>query len=169
MIIPTFRLQFPLTTYDSFLKMISVSTEGGQVINYSDRFTLTGMTGTFPANVITGLASVTGTAGPATDNQVSNGNPAASAAAGGAFTVAYHLQTGLTKYAPMQPVPPTKITAKKPTPLNPTSAYTIATTYMPRASVLTTLTASQTFSVSSMENTVRSPSVYLGTTLRIDC
>lgn len=136
--------------------MISVSEEGGQVINYSDRFTLTGMVGTFPAAVVSGLASVTGTDGPATDNEVSNAAGGASAAAaGGSYTVAYNLQTGLTKYAPMQPVPPTSITAKSATPLYPTSAYTVATTWMATPKVATTLTLSQTFSVSSVENTVR--------------
>ena len=145
-----------LTDCHSFLKMISVSSEGGQVINYSDRFTLTGMTGTFPANVIAGISAVGGsTAGPPTQNNVNNAAPAAGGAAGGEFTVPYQLQTGLTKYAPMQPVPPTKITVKKFTPLHPTSAYTIAKTFMPNPSIVTTLTASQTFSVSSMENTVR--------------
>ena len=133
--------------------MISVSSSGGTVINYSSRFTLTGMVGTFPADVVTGISGITGTAGPATVNNVNN-NANSAAGASGEFTVPYQSQTGLTKYAPMQPVPPTKITAKTATPLHPTSAFSIASTYLPNPSVLTTLTASQTFSVSSMENTV---------------
>lgn len=116
------------------------------------------MTGTFPAAVTTGLESVTGTDGPAKVDDVSTGVATSAAAVdGGEYTVAYHLQTGLTKYAPMQPVPPTKITASNPTPLNPTSAYTIATTYLGKATILTTMTASQTYSVSSIENTVGRP------------
>ncbi|KAK5127764.1 hypothetical protein LTR85_004880 [Meristemomyces frigidus] len=138
-----------------FLKMVSVSSDGGTITTYSDRFTMTGMTGTTPATYLDAVTALDGsTAGPALVDDVSTDSSATSAAAGGdMFTIAYNLQTGLTKYAPMQPVPPTKITAKTFTPLFPTSAYTIATTWMPQASILTTITESQTFSVSSMENT----------------
>lgn len=140
----------------SFLKMISVATTGGTVVNYSPRFTLTGMTGTFPQTVIDGANTVTGTDGPATQNNVAAANPAAGQPAGAAqFTVPYNMQTGLTKYAPMMSIPPNKITRKDTAPLYPTSAVTIAKTFMGKATVVTTLTASQTFSVSQMENTVR--------------
>ncbi|KAI9815556.1 MAG: hypothetical protein M1827_002690 [Pycnora praestabilis] len=141
------------TTNAYFLKMISVATAGGTVTNYSPRFSLTGMTGTFPANVIAGIATVTGTDGPPTENQVTSGDNAANSGPAGPFTQAYNLQTGLTKYAPMQPIPPTSITAKSATPLYPTSAVIFAKTWLPRPSQVTTLTQSGTFSVSSMENT----------------
>ncbi|KXL44687.1 hypothetical protein M433DRAFT_162285 [Acidomyces richmondensis BFW] len=141
-----------------YLKMISVAKEGGTIINYSDRFTLTGMTGTTPAVYEEAVTALGGsTAGPATVNDVANAAaPAAdsTAAQGNEFTIPYNLQTGLIKYAPMQPIPPTQITAKTPTPLYPTSAYTIATTYMPLPSITLTVTQSQTFSVSSIENTI---------------
>ncbi|PNS16339.1 hypothetical protein CAC42_6446 [Sphaceloma murrayae] len=134
-----------------FLKMILTSTSGGQLINYSSRFTLTGMTGSFTPVVQAGINAAAGsTAGPANEDQLSN-NVDAGAAAGN--SVPYSLQSGLTRYAPMQPVPPTKITAKTWTPLFPTSAFTIATTYLPIPSIVTTVTASQTFSVESIENT----------------
>lgn len=89
------------------------------------------------------------------------GGAAAAPAAGtgdpdqGLFAIPYPEQTGLTKYAPMQSAPPTKITAKDYTPLYPTSAYTIATTWLPPASIVTTITMQPTYSFSSMENTVR--------------
>lgn len=137
----------------SFLKMISVATAGGTVINYSPRFSITGMTGNFPANVIAGMRTVSGTAGPATENNVVQKQPAAD---GGAYAVPYTLQTGLTKYAPMQPQPPTKITAQSATPLWPTSSVVIATTWLPRPSQVTTSTQVPTYSVSSMENSVSS-------------
>ncbi|KAK4981879.1 hypothetical protein LTR28_002912 [Elasticomyces elasticus] len=94
------------------------------------------MTGVFSAKVQTALVQLgTGvTAGPPTENNVGN-------------------NAGLTRYAPMQPVPPTKITAKSPTPLYPTSAYVIATTWLPIPTIVKTVTASQTFNVKSMENT----------------
>ncbi|TKA52460.1 hypothetical protein B0A49_11990 [Cryomyces minteri] len=139
-----------------FLKMISVATQGGTITNFSPRFTLTGMTGTFPPNVIAGMATVQGTDGPPAIDAIANA-PVAGGAAGAvqpaAYTVPYDLQTGLTRYAPMQQVPPTKITKKVPTPLFPTSAYTIATTPMARPTVVTTLVLSRTFSLSNRENT----------------
>jgi len=135
--------------------MISVATAGGTITNYSPRFSLTGMTGSFPANVIAGLQKVTGTAGPATENNVAAANPGAGAGGqAGGFSVPYTLQTGLTKYAPMQPQPGTKITAKTAAPLWPTSSVSYAQTWLPRPSQVTTFTQSFTYSVSSMENTV---------------
>ena len=111
------------------------------------------MTGSFPANVATAIAAIQGTAGPATENnvvaqkKVDPNDP---------YAVPYTLQTGLTKYAPMQPQPPTKITAQSATPLWPTSSVVIAMTWLPRPSQVTTSTQTQTYSVSSMENTVSS-------------
>ncbi|KAI6791722.1 hypothetical protein KC363_g8341 [Hortaea werneckii] len=136
-----------------FLKMISVATEGGQVINYSNRFSISGMTGTAAATYKDAVPG--GTDGPdGEDNAANNADSgAATSAMGTGDGVPYPLQTGLTKYAPMQPIPPTKITKKQYSPLYPTSAVTIATTWLPNPTIVTTVTASQTFSVSSMENT----------------
>ena len=100
-----------MLTSNSFLKVQSVAAAGGTVINYSDRFTLSGMTGAFPPDVVAANAAVKGTAGPPTVNQVAGAN--APAAGTGEFAVPYTLQTGPTKFAPMQPVPPTKITKVK--------------------------------------------------------
>lgn len=138
----------------SFLKMISAAT-GGTVINYSDRFSLSGMTGTFPPNVQKGVEGITGTDGPPAENNVAaNANAAPAAGAGGPYAVTYTAQTGLTKYAPMQGKPGTKITAKSPTPRYPTSSVRFALTFLPTPSQVTTITLSATYSTSSMENTV---------------
>ncbi|KAL8810716.1 MAG: hypothetical protein Q9223_002163 [Gallowayella weberi] len=59
--------------------MQSVGPKGAQLINYSDRFSISGMTGTFPPNVQAGIAKVSGTDGPAATNQ-----EAPAAGAGGA-------------------------------------------------------------------------------------
>lgn len=140
----------------SFLKMISVATAGGTITNYSPRFSLTGMTGSFPPGVLTGLKTVSGTAGPATENNVAAKQPGAGAGGpqGAGFAVPYTLQTGLTKYAPMQPQPPTKITARNASPLWPTSGVTYAQTWLPRPSQVTTFTQSATYAVTSRENSV---------------
>lgn len=131
---------------------MSTLKDGGQLFTFSNRFSVSGMTGTTPA-AIAAAAKAAGTTPP---SEINNAAPAAGAAnpAGGQFNIPYGQQTGLTKYAPMQPVPPTKITQKHFTPLNPTSAAKLATTFLGPADVQTTLTASQTFSAKSRENPV---------------
>lgn len=138
-----------------FIKMISAA-QGGSVINYSPRFSISGMTGTFPATVTAGLASVDGTEGPATENNIQTNQQGVGTAPGpdGDFGVPYTMQTGATRYAPMPKLAPTKITAQKPTPLHPTSAVQFASTFLPTPSQKLTVTQSYTFSVVSSENTV---------------
>jgi hypothetical protein len=126
------------------------------VTNYSNRFTMTGMTGVFAPAVATALEGVSGTSGPPTVNAIAAAAPnaGAGAATGTDSEVPYTAQSGTIRYAPMQPVPPTKITATNTAPLFPTSAVTLATTYLPIPSVVTTITQAQTFSVASHANTV---------------
>ena len=134
---------------------MSTATAGGTITSYSSRFTLTGMSGTFSAAVTTANAGVTSADPPAAKNALANaGNAATGTVAEGIFGTPYTLQTGLTKYAPMQPVPPTAITKTATAPLWPTSAVQFASTFLPIPSVVTTLTQSQTFSVASHANTV---------------
>ncbi|CAL3971028.1 unnamed protein product [Diplocarpon coronariae] len=135
-----------------FLGMLSVAAAGGTVWNYSNRFTLTGMTGAFDPAVAANNKLVAGTTGPDTKNDVADvKNPAASGQ--GEFATPYTMQTGLTKFAPMQPVPPTAITATNTAPLWPTSAVQFAATFLPIPSQVTTFTESQTFSIASRANT----------------
>jgi len=139
-----------------FLKMQAVGKTGGLYIAYSDRFSYSGMKGTFPPEVQTGLAAIDGTAGPPNqDDTAKSGGNTAVAPGQEEYEVEYTMQTGLTRYAPMQPVPATKMTKGKPAkPLYPTSSVVIAKTRLPIPKVQTTITQSQTFSVSSRENTV---------------
>jgi hypothetical protein len=145
----------PRLTSSSYLQMVSVGIDGGTDIVYSARFGLTGMTGVFTAlqqQGVTAAGSDTSFVPPAAHQlvtAVAGAGTAAAAPVTGMFDVAYNQQTGLIKYAPMQPIPGTKITAKTPTPLNPTSAFTIFKTYAPPASVTFTVTESQTMSHSS--------------------
>jgi hypothetical protein len=135
-----------------FLKMTAVVSSGGTAVYYSDRFTMSGMTGT---TATTYANAVPDSATSVPSSTVSTAAAATGAAAtGDLFTIPYYLQTGLIKYAPMQPIPPTAITATSYSRLYPTSAYTIATTAMALPSITLTVTQSQTFSVSSIENTV---------------
>lgn len=134
------------------------------MVNYSDRFSLSGMTGTFPPDVQAGIKDIKGTSGPKTENSIDTNAAAVPAAGkgGGPYAVTYTAQTGLTKYAPMQGKPGTKITAKNPTPQYPTSSVNIAKTILPTPSQVTTMTVSATYSASSRENTV-SPAQHVHT------
>lgn len=143
----------------SYLRMTSTSTSsGGTLINYSERFTVTGLTGTTPPNIVKAVDG--STKGPATENNMVNGASPQNAAAGvvpadGDYGVPYNKQSGSIRYAPMQPFPPTKISKKgKPAPLYPTSAFTIATAKLPPPTVISTITESQTVHAMTMENTV---------------
>ena len=131
--------------------MISTTT-GGVVINYSDRFSISGMAGTFPPNVETGIKAVKDTSGPDTDNQVAD--PKAGGAGAGGDAAPYSMQTGPTKYAPMQKKPGTKISGNNAKPVYPTSSAQIAKSPLPPPKQLTTITASVTYSANSQENQV---------------
>lgn len=148
---------------NSFLQIVSTSATGGQIINYSSRFTLTSLTGSLPATLITSISSLPAgtTAGPASSSNNANADSSNAATYANSYAVPYTLQTGPTRYAPMQPHPGTQITKTgTPTPLFPTSAATVASTFLPPAGSsnggewATTVTQSGTFSVSSMENQV---------------
>ena len=134
--------------------MTSVKADGGSVINYSSRFTLTGMTGTFTPDVVTALASVSGTTGPPT--QLIPAARGRQVAPNDEYDIPYNQQTGLIKYAPMQPLPPHTITQQNTSPLWPTSSVSIATTFLPIPSVQTTITQGVTWAFSSHQNTVSS-------------
>jgi hypothetical protein len=139
--------------------MMAVGKTGGILTTYSDRFSFSGMKGTFPPDVKKGAAGITDTKGPATDDKTvkAGQDPAGAVPQAGDYDVEYTMQTGLTRYAPMQPVPLTKITAKgTPKPMFPTSSVVIAKTRLPIPKVQTTITQSQTYLVKSRENTVRS-------------
>jgi hypothetical protein len=135
--------------------MISVASTGGTVTNYSPRFSLTGMTGVFPANVMAGAKAVTGTDGPPSVNALAGAQAPTAAVSGGLFEVPFYQQEGLTRYAPMQTYPATKITKKTKTPLNPKSPWNVATTYLAIPTIQTTVTQQVTWSFSQAEHTVR--------------
>jgi hypothetical protein len=117
------------------------------------------MTGVFAPAIAATLTGLT-TAGPA-DPAVAAAPAAAPAAPGGdQFAIPYNLQSGTIRYAPMQPLPPTKITAQNTSPLWPTSAVVVATTFLPLPTVVTTYTEGRTYAFSSHANTVSLPLPY---------
>ncbi|EKG15562.1 hypothetical protein MPH_07228 [Macrophomina phaseolina MS6] len=153
-----------------FFRMSSKTKDGETVISYSPRFTLFGMAGSFPAEIQEALEAnpIIDPDPPLipSDNEqnselrkrqggapigVGAGNTAAGAA--GSFTIPYTMQTGLTRYAPMQGVPSSKITQSTASRQYPTSAYTVYTTYAPTPTAVMTVTQGGTFTISSKEAT----------------
>jgi len=136
-----------------------LATKGsGSVVNYSKRFTISGMTGKWPAGSYQSVFKALGGTSPAvpptsngvTDAVAGDANPAA-----GVFGTSYQFQTGPTKYAPMQVQPGKTITKTDMEQHYPTSAWTIATTFLKIfPTIETTVTQNPTdAAVISRENT----------------
>jgi hypothetical protein len=131
--------------------MISNAASGGTVINYSERFSMTDMEGAFPSKVLNGLKGVSGIEGPPDKNYV---GAAGARLKQELYSTAFADQSGPLRYATMQRVPPTKITKKSMKPVNPTSPYTLATTFLsPVTSIHSTVTEPATWSYSQAEHT----------------
>ncbi|KAF7879701.1 uncharacterized protein EAF02_007871 [Botrytis sinoallii] len=138
-----------------FMRMIA-TTASGNVIVYSNRFSISGMTGTFVA-----VYTITGTAGPATVNNVADTAVASSSGTAdeGVYGIPFQSQTGLTRYAPMGLMPGTTITATNTEPQYSKSDVVLATTHLSPATIYTTLTQAQTASFASHPNTVAAASM----------
>ncbi|KAF7865838.1 hypothetical protein EAF04_006003 [Stromatinia cepivora] len=134
-----------------FMRMIATAKAGGTVTVYSNRFSISGMTGDFGTTF-----TITGTTGPATVNTVADTVAASSSSTvvEGVYGIPYQSQTGLTRYAPMGLMPGSTITATNTAPQYPTSSVALATTYLSSATIATTLTQTQTASFASHANTV---------------
>lgn len=145
--------------------MVSLPRSGGTVTTFSSRFSLPSMSSAFrlthphlslKRSITSTTSSTLSGPDPILDmyvpkRGVDNEKRATEA---GQYDVTYTAQTGSTRYAPMAPTPPSSISKKTASRQYVTSAVTYATTYMGQPTVATTLTQSQTFSVSSVENPV---------------
>lgn len=125
--------------------------------NYSPRFSISGMTGTFPANVLAGIKNVKGTAGPPTENNVVDPGSSSGTPEDSVYAIPFPSQSAKIMYAPMQGRPGSKITAKTASPRYQTSSVQIATTFLAPPVQTTTFTKSLTISVESQENLVFYP------------
>lgn len=122
--------------------------KSGTTINYSDRFRLTGMSG----STATVSQPVTNT-GDAPSGQTSVASAAINSAS---FSVSYTLQTGKTKYAPMQLQPGSSISYTTWSRRFPTSAYTPYTSISPSPNAASTITPGWSYTAKSATNTAAS-------------
>ncbi|KAF8540821.1 cell wall synthesis protein KRE9/KNH1-domain-containing protein [Trichophaea hybrida] len=133
-----------------FLKMETVAAKGGFTVNYSPRFTLTSMTGTFlPAAVV---EQKKGDISPPQSQDTTKNSAAPADGGKEEAKVPYTMQTGPTRYAPIQTQPGHKITAQTRSRMFPTSAYTVFKTKGSNPVVQTTITMSWDYKVTSLEN-----------------
>ncbi|KAK9379602.1 uncharacterized protein V2V93DRAFT_373156 [Kockiozyma suomiensis] len=133
------------------IQMTSVISNGpAYVINYTPRFQLTGMTGTIVADD-----------GGDTDPPAQAYYPVASGTASTAsnaiptdpFEVPYNDQaTWLTRYAPMQVQPGSKVTATNTDPLFSSTSWSVFKTFASPASQLTTTTTGYDYTLTSVIN-----------------
>lgn len=132
-----------------FIQVYAVYPDNGHSIYYTNRFKLTDMKGeadtyTFPASYfsISGdqpLPQPYAAAQPTSINSKS-------------FSVTYTLQTGKTKFAPMQTQPGSTVTATTYSRRHPTSAYTPYKSYSPSPNALSTITPGWDYTVVSKVN-----------------
>lgn len=136
-----------------FIKMQSVAKAGGMTTNYTPRFSMSDMTGTFTAAQLA-AQKVGDDDPPASTDTVADAAAAASgtAAANSLMNVPYAMQTGATRYAPMQSQPGKSITATGPRMQYPTSAYTVYKKAGPSPNVQTTITQPWDYKVTSLVN-----------------
>lgn len=115
----------------------------GHSIHYTNRFSLSGMTGSQKASGAVSQAP------PAAEVQDSASNTAAASAS---FTIPYTQQSGKTKYAPMQMQPGSTVTATTWTRKFPTSAVTYFTSASPSPNAFTTNTPGWSYTKTSLVN-----------------
>lgn len=132
-----------------YFVQVFAKVKNGYTIHYTNRFKLTGMSGsagsfTFPGS----LFSVTGDK-PTPQIDVSSSSQTINSAS---FTVPYTLQTGTWRFAPMQLQPGTTVTHTAYSTRHPSSAYTPFTSISPSPNVYSTITPGWSYSVVSKIN-----------------
>ncbi|KAI3406158.2 KRE9 [Candida oxycetoniae] len=128
-----------------YFQIYTMFTNGADTIHYSPRFKLTGMTGPTSTYVVTATGDQPGAI-------TENYNPAGNTDFSASFTVPYTLQTGKTRFAPMQMQPGSTVTATTWTRRFPSSAVTYYSTKMKSPVVQSTITPGWSYTASSDVN-----------------
>lgn len=128
-----------------FIQVYTIFNSGGTTTIYTPRFRLTDMEGP------TGTLVVTVT-GDQPDGQTSGFDQTTGSDISKSFTVPYTLQTGKTRYAPMQMQPGSKVTATTWTMRFPSSAVTYYSTKHTKPVVYSTITPGWSYTASSEVN-----------------
>lgn len=144
----------------NFFFQILASFPTGTSIHYSERFTLSGMSGSATTQVLDGspvtLVLTDTEAAPSPQVSVGDDNKPLDSAS---FLVPYTEQTGKTRYAPMQLQPGTTVTMTAWTRQFPTSSVLYALTFMSKPYQKTTKTPGWSYTMMSAPNWA-SPATY---------
>ncbi|KAH3670268.1 hypothetical protein WICMUC_004921 [Wickerhamomyces mucosus] len=124
---------------------INAFTSEGHTIHYSNRFTLSGMTGSKQP-------SGSGTPPASQINLITGTSTLDAAQLSSSFALAYTLQTGITRYAPMQTQPGSTVTATTWTKRFPASSVTYYSTMRSSLDQSSTLTPGWSYTISSAVN-----------------
>lgn len=142
-----------------YFQFYSTVTAGGNSIHYSPRFTLTGMTGSYKASDGGDTTPPDGSTTVGSSDSVAGYSEIMSK-----NKVTYTLQTGKTRYAPMQMQPGSKVTiAKSATRRFPVSSVSYFTDYSLQPYQVTTMTPSWSYTILQGPNyasTAASPTGY---------
>lgn len=130
----------------SYYVQIYAAASDGYTIHYSNRFNLGGMTGSFVPSVGVNLLP------PDAQTSLTGGTNTPLSIDSRSFTVPYYLQTGRTRYAPMQLQPGTHVTQTTWTRQFPTSAVTYFSVPMSTLAQLSTLTPGWSYTLTSAVN-----------------
>lgn len=122
-----------------YVQSYSTTDGGGYLIVYTPRFVLKGMSGTYEPSG----------EGSAPANQISYNDAAEISKS---FSVPYTLQTGKTRYAPMQLQPGSTVTLSTWSRRFPSSAFSTFTTNTLQPNILSTITAGWNYTMSSFTN-----------------
>lgn len=149
-IIYKYTLSIPADVAASGVFFIQVFTTGsfGYTIHYSDRFTITGLTGT-----LTPTSAGTITTPPAAQYSIHTGTSTVATINSASFSIPYYDQSGVSKFAPMQTQPHGSVTNPTATWTRrfPTSAVTYFTTAVAgsKNTVKTTVTPGWSYEITS--------------------
>ena len=149
-IIYKYSLNIPADVAASGVFFIQVFTSGsfGYTIHYSDRFTITGLTGT-----LTPTSAGAVTTPPDAQYNIHTGTSSVATINSASFTIPYYDQSGVSKFAPMQTQPHGSVTNPTATWTRkfPTSAVTYFTTAVPgnKITVKTTITPGWSYVITS--------------------
>ena len=121
-----------------------VKGQQGDTIHYSPRFSLSGMTGaaTFTYTYSTQPPAIT-------EIHTGDSNNGGTTINSASFSIPYTLQTGKTRYAPMQMQPGSKVTATTWTRKFPTSKVTFYSTYRKSLDQVSTITPGRSYAMTS--------------------
>ncbi|QLQ77950.1 hypothetical protein HG537_0A01970 [Torulaspora globosa] len=140
----SYTLQFPSASVGNGQYYIQVyaQLQGGHTNNYSPRFQLTSMGGT-------SSATFSDSTQPPGETDVAGTGTTTASVDTRSFTLYYTQQTGISRFAPMQMQPGTKITATTWTRKFPATAVTYYSTYRSSLAQETTITPGWSYKLSS--------------------